>query len=131
MARKILFVDDNPIDAQIILHKLRNEGYEVDHVDTGAKGLTAVREGEYSLILLDIVMPGVDGFHVLEHIKEDEDLSHIPVVMLTSTGQKGNVLKSYELGAVEYLTKPIKPNELAMRLKQILLSSEEFGRKPS
>ena len=76
-------------------------------------------------------MPILDGFQALEQLKQDEVTSHIPVIMLSATGQKGHVLKSYQLGAVDYLTKPFKPNELAARVKRILLEAREVGCKPS
>ncbi len=131
MSTKILLAEDDPIIAKLVVHKMRKEGYDVDHVDDGGKALKAVQEKDYSLIILDVVMPVFDGFQVLGKIKADDTTAQIPVVMLTSKGHERDVLMGLRRGAIDYLTKPFNPSELAMRVRRILDYAQEIRRHGS
>ncbi len=120
MAKKIVLAEDEPQIARLIEFKLKKEGYEVTWKENGEEALKAIKEDKPDLILLDVMMPVMDGYEVLRRLKEDEDLKSIPVVMLTARAQEKDVVKGIDLGAEDYITKPFHPAELLARVKRIL-----------
>ena len=100
--------------------KLKKEGYQVTCKENGEEALKAIREEKPDLILLDVMMPVMDGYEVLRQVKEDENLKNIPVVMLTARAQERDVVKGIGSGAEDYITKPFHPAELLARVKRIL-----------
>ena len=105
---KILVIDDSPVQSGFLCSILKND-YIVEVRHTAAEGLAAVKEGGYSLILLDVVMPGMDGFQLLEELKSTKLTQHIPVILLTSLTDVQYEEKGLLLGAVDYVTKPFNP----------------------
>ena len=105
---KILAVDDSPVQAKL-LKQILDEQYEVTTCLTAQEGITAALTGEYSLILLDVIMPDVDGFAVLKALKEASQTKHTPVIMITGLTDVQNEEKGLVLGAVDYITKPFYP----------------------
>ena len=100
---KILIIDDSAVQAGFLCSILSEE-YEVTSCQNAEDGMRAVREGEYSLILLDIIMPGVDGFMLLEDLKQSEMTKHIPVIMITSLSDIQYEERGLLMGAVDYVT---------------------------
>lgn len=115
---KILIVDDQPSNLSLL--KLQLKEYEVIEADNGRNALKKVLEERPDLILLDIMLPGVDGYSVLSILKNSEDTLGIPVVLLTSLADPENKIKSLEKGADDFLTKPFNPLELRARVKSLL-----------
>lgn len=105
---KILIIDDSAVQAGFLCSILSEE-YEVTSCQNAEDGMRAAREGEYSLILLDIIMPGVDGFMLLEDLKQSEMTKHIPVIMITSLSDIQYEERGLLMGAVDYVTKPFSP----------------------
>ena len=105
---KILVIDDSPVQSGFLCSILKND-YIVEARHTAAEGLAAVKEGGYSLILLDVVMPGMDGFQLLEELKSTKLTQHIPVILLTSLADIQYEERGLLLGAVDYVTKPFNP----------------------
>lgn len=105
---KILVIDDSPVQSGFLCSILKND-YIVEARHTPEEGLAAVKEGGYSLILLDVVMPGMDGFQLLEELKSAKLTQHIPVILLTSLTDVQYEEKGLLLGAVDYVTKPFNP----------------------
>ena len=123
MAKKIVLAEDEPQIARLIEFKLKKEGYEVTWKENGEEALEAIKAEKPDLVLLDVMMPVMDGYEVLRQIKEDENLKSIPVIMLTARAQERDVVKGIDLGAQDYITKPFHPAELLVQVKRILAKS--------
>jgi DNA-binding response OmpR family regulator len=117
---RILIVDDEPniVFAMELLTK--REGYEVHTVDEGEKVFAAVREFKPDLILLDIMLPKIDGYEVCQRIRADAALKDIRIIMITAKGRDVEKEKGLALGADYYITKPFSTREVVMRVKEIL-----------
>ena len=120
MTKRIVLAEDELQIARLIEFKLKKEGYQVTCKENGEEALKAIREEKPDLILLDVMMPAMDGYEVLRQVKEDEGLKDIPVIMLTARAQEKDVVKGIDLGAEDYITKPFHPAELLARVKRIL-----------
>ncbi len=125
MAQKILVAEDQVHIRHLIEYKLKNSGFDVVSVEDGAAALETARKLIPDLVMLDIMMPLMTGFEVLVELKADERTRHIPVLLVTAQSKEHEVLRGLELGAEDYITKPFSPNELAARVKKVLL---RFGR---
>jgi DNA-binding response OmpR family regulator len=122
--QKILVVDDEERMARFIRLNLEHDGFQVVEAYRGHDAMEKLRTTLPDLILLDIMMPDIDGFEVLKMIRE---VSSIPVIMLTAKGEEDDKVKGLELGADDYITKPFSPRELVSRVKAVLRRSEVLG----
>lgn len=113
---KILIVDDEPTNLLLITHYLKNNDYSVCIAENGATGLEVARQQQPDLILLDIQMPVMDGFAVCNELKSADATSHIPVIFMTALSGQENRIKGFELGAVDYVIKPVIRQELLARI---------------
>ncbi len=113
----ILIVDDEPRMIKFIRLNLELEGYRVSEASTGLEALDKVRTELPNLVLLDVMMPEMDGFETLERIRE---ISNVPVIMLTVKAEEEDKVRGLELGADDYVTKPFSPRELSSRIKAVL-----------
>lgn len=120
MAKKIVLAEDESHIARLITFKLEREGYELYWEQDGESALKKIKEIIPDLVILDIMMPVMDGYEVLKHIKELDDLKDIPIIMLTAKSQEQDIIKGFNLGAEDYISKPFKPAELTARIKKIL-----------
>lgn len=120
MTKKIVLAEDEPQIARLVEFKLKKEGYQVVWKENGEEALKAIKADRPDLILLDVMMPVMDGYEVLRQLKEDENLKSIPVVMLTARAQERDVVKGIDSGVEDYITKPFHPAELLARVKRIL-----------
>ena len=117
----IVLVEDDGFLAGMYTTKLNLEGFEVIQEMDGAKGLELIKQKKPSLVLLDIILPKMDGFEILKALKEDNDTKDIPVVMLTNLGKKEEVDKGVSLGAEDYLIKAhFVPSEVIEKIKKII-----------
>jgi DNA-binding response OmpR family regulator len=118
---KILIVEDDRFLRELIARKLRNEGYEVIEAVDGEEGLKKIKEEKPNLVLLDLILPGIDGFEVLARAKEDPNVASIPVIILSNLGQREEIEKGLKLGAIDYLVKAhFTPGEIIEKIKNIL-----------
>lgn len=117
---KVLLVEDDPLTASLVHHRLARDGFEVHGFDDGAAAFAAVQETEPDLILLDVKLPGMDGFEFLERIRALPHLESIPVVMLTAMGREEDIVRGLRLGASDYVLKPFSPVELSARIRRLL-----------
>ncbi|MFO7916133.1 MAG: response regulator [Candidatus Krumholzibacteriales bacterium] len=122
---KILVVDDEEHIRRILKYQLEKNGYRAFCAGDGQKGLTMAREVSPDLIILDLMMPMMDGFEVCTRLKEDFQTSQIPIIMLTARSEMGDKLKGLENGANDYLVKPYSNEELLLRVKNVL----DWGQK--
>lgn len=113
----ILVVDDNPKNLQIIALTLRELNYKLIIADGGQKAIELSERYQVDLILLDVMMPGIDGFEVCRIIKSNSKYAGVPIIFLTALSEKANLVKGFELGAVDYITKPFNKEELISRIK--------------
>jgi len=125
MAKKILIIEDDKFLRKVIDKKLSKEGYLVIEAVDGEKGLKAVKDKKPDLVLLDLVLPEMDGFEVLAKMKKDPSLSNIPVIILSNLGQKDDIEKGLKMGAVDYLIKAhFTPGEVVNRIEAALNSKK-------
>jgi DNA-binding response OmpR family regulator len=117
IAKKILVVDDNPNLVKLLEYRLKANEYEVIIANDGEEALDKVRQAKPDLMILDVVLPKIDGYKVLSILRADERYKYIPVVMLTALGQTKDIDKGMELGATSYLTKPFDPEVLLEAIK--------------
>lgn len=112
----VLVVDDDPVNRSMLSRSLEVDGHEVTTVESGGQALALVGSQNFDVILLDVVMPEMDGYQVLEQLKGDPGLRHVPVVMVTAVDDVGSAVRCIELGADDYLQKPVDPVLLAARI---------------
>lgn len=124
MTKKIinlLLVEDDNFLINIYKTKFEMEGFKVAIADNGESGLTQVKKKKPDLVLLDILLPKMDGFTVLEHLKKNATTKNIPVILLTNLGQKDDVERGLNLGAEDYLIKAhFRPSETVSKVKKVL-----------
>ena len=121
MPYTILVAEDQQHVRSLIEYKLRNSGFVVVAVEDGNAALQKAEEIIPDLVLLDVMMPLMTGFEVLGALKKNQKTKDIPILMLTAQSKEDEVLKGLELGADDYITKPFSPNDLAARVKTVLL----------
>lgn len=117
---RILVVDDNETNREVLLRLLSRHKYQAEAVDGGAEALERVREQDFDVVLLDIMMPHMDGYAVLEALKADDATRALPVIMISALGEIDSVVRCIELGAEDYLPKPFNPTLLRARISACL-----------
>jgi two-component system, OmpR family, phosphate regulon response regulator PhoB len=117
---RILIVDDEPDIVALVVYHLAKAGYKVSSASTGTDALAMAKRDRPSLIVLDLMLPGMSGFDVLAKLREDESTAGIAVLMLTARKEEPDRIRGLELGADDYLTKPFSPQELVLRVGAIL-----------
>jgi len=122
--QRIMVVDDDPNIAQLIRLYLEREGYQVEHHLDGVSSVLAFKSNPPHLVILDIMLPGMDGWEVCREIRK---MSEIPIIMLTAKGETFDKVLGLELGADDYMVKPFDPKELVARVKAVLRRSKAVG----
>jgi DNA-binding response OmpR family regulator len=117
---KILIIEDELLLAKHLAEKLRDEGYEVLAATNGEEGLEKVRVQRPDLVVLDIMLPGIDGLSLCRMIQRDPDLMHIPIIMLTARGMEVDKIVGLESGADDYIVKPVALGEFLARVRAVL-----------
>lgn len=124
---KILIVDDEEDIRELIELNLGREGYEVLTCETGEQALQIARSKLPNLVILDLMLPGIDGLEVCRQLKGNPRTEHIPVIMLTAKGEEGDVVAGLELGADDYVTKPFSRTVLVARVRAVLRRRVELA----
>ena len=122
--KQILVVEDEEDILELVSFNLKKQGYQVKGVTSGEEALQEARRKIPSLIILDLMLPGVDGFNVCKSLKNDPRTKAVPIVMLTARSEEADIVIGLELGADDYLTKPFSPRELIARVRAILRRSK-------
>lgn len=117
--KHILVADDDELARMEIARSVEQQGHKVDLAENGTQALAALRSQDFELVLLDLLMPEMDGFAVLREMQADEALRTIPVIVITAVGEPENAAKCFELGATDHLTKPLDHELLAERVGAI------------
>jgi two-component system, OmpR family, alkaline phosphatase synthesis response regulator PhoP len=120
---KILVVEDDPDIANLIRHYLEKSGHTVQNLTTGAGVLTRLRADPADLVILDLMLPEIDGLAICQAMRNDPAMARIPVIMVTARGDEADRVAGFELGADDYVTKPFSPKELSARVTALLRRS--------
>ncbi len=118
--KKIIVIEDEPDIQEVIVHNLLRDGYQVDATLNGERGLELVRSLEPDLVLLDLMLPGLDGVEICRRIKADPRTRTVSIIMVTARGEESDVVLGLGLGADDYVCKPFSPRELMERVKAVL-----------
>jgi len=121
----LLVVDDNEMNRDLLTRRLERQGYQVTVAVDGLQALEILDQADFDLILLDIMLPVMNGYQVLEHLKADESLSQVPVIITTALDEADGKARCIELGAEDYLTKPFNPVVLKSRISDCLARHHE------
>jgi two-component system phosphate regulon response regulator PhoB len=124
---RVAVVEDEPDIAEVVQYNLKKEGFQVEIHGRGDTALEAVRRRPPDLILLDLMLPGMDGLEITRALKRDPATAGIPLVMLTAKGEELDRIVGLELGADDYIAKPFSPRELVLRVKAVLRRGSENG----
>ncbi|RCS58527.1 response regulator transcription factor [Parvibium lacunae] len=120
--KKIMVVDDSPTQRYFMMDLLTKNGFNVVAVETGEEALAKVKQEMPDLIVMDVVMPGQNGFQTTRAITKDPETENIPVIMCTSKSQETDKIWGLRQGARDYLVKPVEPDELIKKIKTLLAS---------
>ncbi len=129
---RVLVIEDEQDVAELIRYNLAKEGYEVRVIANGVDGLKQARESRPDMILLDIMVPQLNGWEVCRRLKQEPDTHEVPVIMVTGRVEEGDKVLGFEMGADDYVTKPFSPRELLARIRAVIRrgkSAETPGRK--
>lgn len=118
--KKILVVDDKLEVVELVTATLQGEDYQIINASDGEEALEKIGKEKPDLVLLDVIMPKMDGLAVLSEVKKDPKTKEIPIIMLTAKGQKSDEKKGIELGAEDYITKPFSPSHLLHKIEEVL-----------
>ncbi len=123
--KHILVVDDEADLVELVSYNLKKEGFVVDSASDGETALIKVRKGKYDLLILDLMLPGIQGIELCRILRNDSKTASLPIIMLTAKGEEVDRILGLEMGADDYLTKPFSPRELIARVKAVLRRSVE------
>jgi two-component system alkaline phosphatase synthesis response regulator PhoP len=120
----VLVVEDEENILELVTFNLKREGYKVTGVASGEEALAAARSKRPDLVVLDLMLPGIDGLEVCRRLRRDERTAEVPIIMLTARGEEADIVTGLELGADDYLTKPFSPKVLLARIRTVLRRRE-------
>ena len=120
---RILIVEDDPDIANLLAHSMKKAGFAAEVLLTGATVVAHVRRDQPSLLLLDVMLPGLDGLEVCRALRADPSTAAIPIIMITARADEADRIGGLELGADDYITKPFSPNEVVARVRALLRRS--------
>ncbi len=121
----ILVVDDEADLVELVTYNLNKEGFTVDSASDGEAALSKLRKGKYDLVVIDLMLPGIQGIELCRILRNDPNTAGLPVIMLTAKGEEVDKIVGLEMGADDYVTKPFSPRELVARVKAVLRRSKE------
>jgi DNA-binding response OmpR family regulator len=124
---RILVAEDDPDIASLLAHYLRKAGFEADIVASGREVVPRIRKLPPDLLLLDLMLPGVDGLEVCRAVRADQTTASIPIIMVTAKGEESDRIVGLELGADDYITKPFSPGEVVARVRALLRRTTRSG----
>jgi two-component system phosphate regulon response regulator PhoB len=128
---RVLVVDDESDIVALVAYHLAKTGYRVSTAATGHEALERARTDSPALIVLDLMLPDISGFQVLEQLRADENMASVPVLMLTARREEADRIRGFTVGADDYLTKPFSPQELILRVNAILRRAQSGGKTDS
>jgi DNA-binding response OmpR family regulator len=120
MATKIFIIEDDPDISEIMQYNLEQEHYDISVFDNGEHALDSIFESAPDLILLDLMLPGMNGLEIARNVRRNESTANLPIIMITARSEEMDVLHGLEIGADDYITKPFRPREVIARVKALL-----------
>ena len=129
--KRVLVVDDDVKTVELVKIYLNRDGYRVLTAYDGIEALRLARESHPDLIVLDLMLPGIDGLEVCKILKKDSEYSTIPIIMLTAKGEESDIVTGFEIGADDYIPKPFSPRVLIARVKAVLRRKDVTREKPT
>ena len=120
MDKKILVIEDDPATLRLMDYTLRHEGYQVLKASNGLEGMRKVQDEEPDLIILDVMLPGMDGFEICHRLRSEPDTAQLPILMLSAKAQTTDKDTGLKVGANDYLAKPADPSEIVRRVGSLL-----------
>jgi DNA-binding response OmpR family regulator len=124
---RVLVAEDDPDIADLLAHYLRRAGFEADVISSGRDVLPRMKKAPPDVLLLDLMLPDLDGLEVCRSVRGDPHTSDIPIMMVTAKGEESDRIVGLELGADDYITKPFSPNEVVARIRALLRRSQRTG----
>ena len=118
--KNILVVDDEEDILELLRYNLSKEGFVVDCVSSGEEAIEHIKRNPVALMILDLMLPGIDGLEVCRQLKRDDKYYRIPIIMLTAKGEDSDIVAGLELGADDYITKPFRPRVVIARVRSVL-----------
>ena len=118
--RKIVIIEDEPDILEVLSYNLRREGFEILTSSDGIQGLALVKREHPDLVLLDLMLPGIDGVEICTSIKKNPDTQHTLLIMVTAKGEESDIVLGLGVGADDYISKPFSPKELVARVKAVM-----------
>ena len=122
---RVLAVEDDKNISKLLKYNLEREGFTCTNVHSGEDAVEEVHKNRYDIVVLDIMLPGMDGLEVCRKIRQEKALQALPVIMLTAKGEEVDRIVGFELGADDYIVKPFSPRELVLRIKAVLKRDKE------
>jgi len=123
--KKILVVDDEPDIVELLSYNLTKEGFEVSATLDGEEALAKIRKGGFDFIILDLMLPGIQGMELCRILRNDPKMKNVPIIMLTAKGEEVDRILGLEIGADDYISKPFNPRELVARIRAVLRRTSE------
>jgi phosphate regulon transcriptional regulator PhoB len=123
--KPVLVVDDEADIVELVSYNLKKEGFSVDSASEGETALLKLKKNSYSLVVLDLMLPGLQGSELCRIIRKDPKTSSLPIIMLTAKGEEVDRILGLEIGADDYITKPFSPRELVARIRAVLRRTTE------
>ena len=125
MNKKILVIEDDPIALRLIRYTLEHEGYRVATAPNGLEGIRKAQEEEPDLLILDIMLPGIDGFEICHRLRAEHQTAHLPILMLSAKAQEIDKATGMKVGADDYLIKPANPSVIVSRVANLLAQTKD------
>jgi len=124
-SKHILIVDDEADIVELVSYNLKKEGFTVDSASDGEAALRKIRKGKYTLVILDLMLPGIQGMELCRILRNEPKTAALPIIMLTAKGEEVDKILGLEMGADDYMAKPFSPRELIARVKAVLRRTAE------
>jgi DNA-binding response OmpR family regulator len=124
MENKILVIEDDPATSRLVEYSLRHDGYQVVRASNGLEGIRMARTEAPDLVILDVMLPGLDGFEICHRLRSDAATARLPILMFSAKAQEIDKSTGLKVGADEYLTKPAAPAEIVSRVQQLLAKKD-------
>jgi DNA-binding response OmpR family regulator len=121
MAKKILVIEDDPATSRLVDYSLRHAGYEVITSSNGLEGIRKARTESPDIVILDVMLPGLDGFEICHRLRAEKDTAKLPILMFSAKAQEIDKETGIKVGADDYLTKPSPPSEIVSRVQKLLV----------